>query len=93
MWLFCVKNFSTVYRWARWPDVLFASDEQFFKKASEALEPEVEEFGEYLVKTAEEIQVQTFTGEQMCRLECLVEHLGGAEECDPDSEKADFSVS
>ena len=55
MWLFCVKNFSTVYRWARWPDVLFASDEQFFKKASEALEPEVEEFGEYLVKTAEEI--------------------------------------
>ena len=72
---------------------MFASDDKFFEKASEAIEPEVEELGEYLLKNVEEIQVQLFTGEQMCQLECLIEHLGGQQQCDPEAEKADLSVS
>jgi hypothetical protein len=57
LFLFCVKNFSTVHRWARWPEIMFTSDDKFFVKASEAIESEVEELGEYLLKTIDEIQV------------------------------------
>jgi hypothetical protein len=36
---------------------MFTSDDKFFVKASEAIESEVEELGEYLLKTIDEIQV------------------------------------
>lgn len=37
--------------------------------------------------------VTAFTAEQMCRIECLIQHLGGEEKCDPEGDWADLSVS
>lgn len=43
IWFFTLKNFSIIHKWAKWPDIIFTTDEAFFSKASKEIEDEVEE--------------------------------------------------
>jgi hypothetical protein len=50
LYLFCIKNFPVINKWARWPDIFHTTDSMFFLKASKAIEDDVEELGEVLPK-------------------------------------------
>ena len=50
LYLFCIKNFPVINKWARWPDIFHTPDSMFFLKASKAIEDDVEELGEVLPK-------------------------------------------
>jgi hypothetical protein len=48
LFYFCQKKFIMINKWARWPDIFHTPDEKFKKKASKAMEDNVEELDQYL---------------------------------------------
>ena len=92
LWSFCRKNFSLINKWAKWPDIVHTTDEAFFKKASQNIEDDVDELQSYLQKTCKEMELQNISGETLARIECLVEHIGGINLCDPHSDLVDSSI-
>ena len=77
LFLYMQPTFSQVHKWARWPDIFFTPDAQFFKKASAHLQDDIDDFDNYLCQTAaDNFNLETITPEHMCRLECLVKLLG-----------------
>lgn len=92
IFLFTQKNFSNINKWCRWPEMFHASDDYFFNKASQAIEVDVEDFDNFLLKKAEEFNLEQMSSEQMARLECLVELIGGEAKCDPECDDVDSSI-
>ncbi len=92
LFYFCQKKFIMINKWARWPDIFHTPDEKFFEKASKAIEDNVEELDQYLQSTCKQMDLQSMSGEQMARVECLVELIGGIKQCDPHCESVDSSI-
>lgn len=45
-----------------------------------------------MVKTAVESNLDSFSGEQIARIECLLAHIGGITMCDPSDDISDFGI-
>lgn len=92
LFFFSQKKFSMINKWARWPEIFHTKDDAFFKKASSAIEDDVEELDSFLQKKCSEMDLQNMTAETMARVECLVEHIGGIKMCDPHCDAVDSSI-
>lgn len=92
LWFFTRKNFALVHRWAKWPDIVHTNDKTFFKKGSNAIEDDVEELQSHLQKICSEMDLLNISSESLARIECLVEHLGGIQLCDPHADVVDSSI-
>jgi hypothetical protein len=92
LWFFTRKNFALVHKWAKWPDIVHTSDEAFFKKGSSAIEDDVEDLQTHLQKICGEMDLLNISSEALARIECLVEHLGGIQLCDPHADVVDSSI-
>lgn len=67
-------------------------NDAFFKKASNAIGDDIDDFDNYIVNQADDIKLNQMPIEQIARLECLVGHIGGEKWCDPSCDKNDSSV-
>jgi hypothetical protein len=81
-----------INKWARWPDIFHTTDDKYFEKASKAIEDDVEELDQYLQDKCKEMDLQSMTAENMSRIECLVELIGGIKMCDPHCDSVDSSI-
>jgi transcription termination factor NusB len=92
LFYFSQKKFTMINKWARWPDIFHTSDDKYFEKASKAIEDDVEELDQYLQDKCKEMDLQSMTAENMARIECLVELIGGIKMCDPHCDSVDSSI-
>ena len=82
------KNFALVHTWAAWPAIF--NDDDFMKKATPLIEDVVDEFGDYIQEKAEIFALDDPA--IICKIEVLLNHLGGNSKTDPHHEDTDSSV-
>jgi hypothetical protein len=92
LFFFCQPAFVKQNVWAQWPRIFHSKDADIFEKAGEELEDKADELETYLQDASREMELETYDGEKLARLECLIRHIGGAKECDPHGDKVDSSI-
>lgn len=63
LFYFSQKNFSRIYPWARWPEIVHMPDETFFEKASKQIEDNVDELEQFLVDKCKEMDLENMSAE------------------------------
>lgn len=93
LFFFCQPAYVKQNVWVQWPRIFHSKNEAVFEKACEELEEKVEdEFEKYLLESSQTMGLENYDGEKLARLECLIKHIGGPNECDPHGDKVDSSV-
>jgi len=92
LFYFCQQDFVAQNVWAQWPRIVHCKDDTVFELAGEVLEDQVETLDEYLQEKCGEMNLETMSGENLARIECLVKHIGGPSQCDPHCDSVDSSI-